>query len=68
MIAHMWGIVQAVNKWTSTTFPFIGFLKSGGNELLKFPARLSASMNAGVDLGSITSELGIRTGASAVGI
>lgn len=63
----MWGIVQAVNKCTSTTFPLIGFLKSGGNELLKLLTRASSSMNAGQDLGSITSEFGNRAGALIAG-
>ena len=65
-IAYMWGIVQAVNKWISTTFPLMGFLRSGGNELLKLLARLLTSMNAGVDLGSTMFEPGI--GILAVGV
>jgi len=60
--------VQAVNKCTSTRFPLIGFLKSGGNEFLKLLTRVSASMNAGVDLGSNMSEDGNPTGALAVGM
>lgn len=67
-IAHMCGIVQAVNKWMSTTFPLIGFLKDCGNELLKLPRRLSTSINAGVDLGSSTSGFGDSAGVLAVGI
>jgi len=62
----MWGIVQAVNKWVSTTFPLIGFLMSAGNELLKLLTRLSTSMNAVVDLGSNMSEFG--NGTLAVGV
>jgi hypothetical protein len=60
--------VQAVNRCTSTTFPLIGFLKSGGKELLKLPTIASISVNAGVDLGSIISELGNRVGAARAGI
>lgn len=63
----MWGIVQAVNRCTSTTFPLIGFLMSGGNELLKLLTRLSTSTKAGVDLGSIASGFGNPIGAVAVG-